>query len=193
MFWTSAKKSKTTTTITPTTHNSGITTYNLPSTGANSSISVNGFTGSNSSVFITAGGGGSGGYGTTNSVLTSGGMWATMPSTWTSSGTHTTNNTVSITGTVNLDSDEPSIKTKKHLINLDELFENIQILNEMFSVIVPNNKKMNENPTLKDAYEQYNNAKLIEPKYNSEEYRTAYEQYKLLETLTKEQDDNSKF
>jgi hypothetical protein len=66
-----------------------------------------------------------------------------------------------------------------------------EILNEMFSVIVPNKKKMAENPTLKDAYEEYNNAKLIEPKYNSEEYRTAYEQYKLLETLVKEEHDNS--
>jgi len=182
MFW-STKQSNVSTTTSSTTSNSGITTYNYPSTGQNSKVYV-------------TGGGGSGGSGVvpisnvftlpmssivaSNSVLTSSG--------WT---TNYSPNTVSITGTIVIDSDDPTIKTKKHKIDLDELYENIQILNEMFSVIVPNKKKMADNPTLKDAYEEYNNARLIEPKYNSEEYRSAYEQYKLLETLTKEQDDNT--
>ena len=183
MFW-STKQSNVSTTSS-TTSNSGITTYNFPSTGQNSKV-------------YATGGGGSGGSGITisnvftlpmssmgssNSVLTSSG--------WTTNYGAPPSNTVSITGTIVIDSDDPTIKTKKHKIDLDELYENIQILNEMFSVIVPNKKKMAENPTLKDAYEEYNNARLIEPKYNSEEYRSAYEQYKLLETLTKEQDDNT--
>jgi len=184
MFW-STKQSNVSTTTSSITNNSGITTYNYPSTGQNSKV------------YVTGGGGGGGSgftavpisnvftlpmssIGASNSVLTSSG--------WT---TNYSPNTVSITGTIAIDSDDPTIKTKKHKINLDELYENIQILNEMFSVIVPNKKKMSENPTLKDAYEEYNNAKLIEPKYNSEEYRTAYEQYKLLETLVKEEHDNS--
>ena len=181
MFW-STKQSNVSTTSS-TTSNSSITTYNY-----------------NTKVYAT-GGGGSGGSGITaipisnvftlpmshmgssNSVLTSSG--------WTTNYGAPPSNTISITGTIVIDSNDPIIKTKKHKINLDELYENIQILNEMFSVIVPNKKKMAENPTLKDAYEEYNNAKLIEPKYNSEEYRTAYEQYKLLETLVKEEHDNS--
>lgn len=182
MFW-STKQSNVSTTTSSTTSNSSITTYNY-----------------NTKVYAT-GGGGSGGSGITaipisnvftlpmshmgssNSVLTSSG--------WTTNYGAPPSNTISITGTIVIDSDVPTIKTKKHKIDLDELYENIQILNEMFSVIVPNKKKMAENPTLKDAYEEYNNAKLIEPKYNSEEYRTAYEQYKLLETLVKEEHDNS--
>lgn len=184
MFW-STKQSNVSTTTSSTTSNSGITTYNFPSTGQNSKV------------YVTGGGGGGGsgftavpvsnvftlpmsGTGSSNSVLTSSG--------WT---TNYSPNTLSITGTIIIDSEDPIIKTKKHKIDLNELYENIQILNEMFSVIVPNKKKIDENPTLKDAYEEYNNAKLIEPKYNSEEYRRAYEQYKLLETLVKEEHDNS--
>ena len=182
MFW-STKQSNVSTTTSSTTSNSSITTYNY-----------------NTKVYATGGGGSGGsgftaipisnvftlpmsGIGSSNSVLTSSG--------WTTNYGAPPSNTISITGTIVIDSNDPIIKTKKHKINLDELYENIQILNEMFSVIVPNKKKMAENPTLKDAYEEYNNAKLIEPKYNSEEYRTAYEQYKLLETLVKEEHDNS--
>jgi hypothetical protein len=188
----STKQSNVSTTSS-TTSNSGITTYNYPYTGQNSKVYVTGGGGSGGSGFTGSGGSGftavpisnvftlpMSGIGSSNSVLTSAG--------WT---TNYSPNTVSITGTIVIDSNDPIIKTKKHKINLDELYENIQILNEMFSVIVPNKKKMSENPTLKDAYEEYNNAKLIEPKYNSEEYRTAYEQYKLLETLVKEEHDNS--
>ena len=192
MFWstkktTSISAATAATTATPTIHNSGITTYNYPSTG------------SNSTVYVTSGGGGGAGFsGSSSGVVTlpiasgSSGMYLSSSSNmWTSHQTGTINNTVSISGTIVINSEDPIIKTKKHSIDLNELYENIQILNEMFSVIVPNKKKMEDHPTLKYAYEEYNNAKLIEPKYNSEEYRMAYEQYKLLETLVKEQHDNS--
>jgi hypothetical protein len=171
MFWSTKQSNVTTTSSSSTTYIP--TTINVPS----------------SSSYTIVGGGGGGGTlpsinSSSNAVLTSSG--------WVSQfGPNTSNNTVSISGTISIDSEEPIIKTKKNKINLDEVYENILILNEMFSVIVPNKKKIEENPTLKDAYEQYNNAKLIEPKYNSEEYRTAYEQYKLLETLVKEEHDNS--
>jgi hypothetical protein len=182
MFW--STKHANVSTTSSTTNNSGITTYNFPSTGQNSKV------------YVTGGGGGSGtsaipvsnvftlpmsGIGSSNSVLSSSG--------WT---TNYGPNTVSITGTIVIDSDDPTIKTKKHKINLDDLYENIQILNEMFSVIVPNKNKMSENPTLKDAYEEYDSAKHIEPRYNSEQYTAAYEQFKLLEALLiEEKNDNS--
>ena len=117
MFW-STKQSNVSTTSS-TTSNSSITTYNY-----------------NTKVYAT-GGGGSGGSGITaipisnvftlpmshmgssNSVLTSSG--------WTTNYGAPPSNTISITGTIVIDSDVPTIKTKKHKIDLDELYENIQI------------------------------------------------------------------
>jgi hypothetical protein len=96
-----------------------------------------------------------------------------------------------MTGNLNIDSPDPHIITKKSKIDLDKLCRNLEIVNEMFHIIVPDEYKMNKNPSLKDAFDQYLNCKNIEPKYNSEEYIAAYEQYKLLEALTEEQHDNS--
>ena len=132
-----------------------------------------------SSIIPSASGGGTGQY-----LGTSG--WTTVTSpTISSSGT------ITMTGNLNLDCDNPHINTKKSKIDIDKLYQNLQIVNEMFHIIVPDEYKMNKNPSLKDAFDQYLNCKNIEPKYNSEQYIAAYEQYKLLEALTEEQHDNS--
>ena len=83
----------------------------------------------------------------------------------------------------------PIISTDKNSINLDSLIENISIINEMLHIIVPNYDKIKANPTLEDAWEQYKSAREIEPKYNSKEYIAAYHQYKMLEVLCEESND----
>lgn len=99
---------------------------------------------------------------------------------------------ITISGNLHIDAAEPYLKTKKYKINIDKLYENVQILNEMFHIIVPNFDKFEKNTTLMDAYLQYDSAKHIEPRYNSKEYIAAYEQFKLLEALFEEEkNDNS--
>jgi hypothetical protein len=62
----------------------------------------------------------------------------------------------------------------------------------MFHIIVPDEHKLGKHPSLKDAFNEYLNCKNIEPRYNSEQYIAAYEQYKLLEALLEEEKhDNS--
>ena len=51
------------------------------------------------------------------------------------------------------------IKTKKNTINLDEMAEMMNTLKERLLILTPNFELMEQYPTLKDAYEQY---KLIE-------------------------------
>ena len=160
-----------------------------PTTG---NVVVNtGSTGSTSTGVYTIGATGSTGIstGSTSSYLISGGGGA--GSNWT-----TINNQhasiVSMSGNLHIDSPNPHLNTKKHKINIDKLYENMQILNEMFHIIVPDFNKFEKNPTLMDAYLQYDSAKHIEPRYNSEQYIAAYEQFKLLEALLEEEKhDNS--
>ena len=99
--------------------------------------------------------------------------------------------TITMTGNLNLDCDNPHINTKKSKIDIDKLYQNLQIVNEMFHIIVPDFNKLEKNPTLMDAFIQYDSAKHIEPRYNSEQYIAAYEQYMVLEALTEEKHDNS--
>jgi hypothetical protein len=147
------------------------------------------------STVVVAGGGGSGGTNATMAISYPGNYPAS--NTYLSSGSSgvswntLTQPTVSINGTIKVDSDTPTIQTKKHKINIDQLYENLQIVNEMFHIIVPNWNKLEKDSTLMDAFMQYDNAKHIEPRYNSEQYIAAYEQYKLLEALTEEKNDNS--
>jgi hypothetical protein len=166
------------------------TTYNYPSNA------------SPTTTVVTVGGGGSGssGYIATpvSSILPSANGGGTGQylgtSGWTSviqSGT-TSQGTITMTGNLNLDCDNPHINTKKSKINLDKLYQNLQIVNEMFHIIVPDEHKLEKHPSLKDAFNEYLNCKNIEPRYNSEQYIAAYEQYKLLEALLEEEKhDNS--
>jgi len=102
------------------------------------------------------------------------------------------NASIKISGNLEIDTSNPYVNTKKHKINIDKLYENIQLLNEMFHIIVPDFDKFEKNPTLLDAYQQYHSAKQIEPRYNSEQYIAAYHQFKLLEALFEEEkNDNS--
>jgi len=147
------------------------TVYNYPSSNSNPST-----------VTITGGGGG-GGAG--QYLGTSG---------WTSviSNSPITQGSITLTGNVILDGDTPCINTKKHKIDIDKVYENLQIINEMFHIIVPDFNKFENHPTLMDAFVQYDSAKHIEPRYNSEEFKAAYHQFKLLEALiTEEKNDNS--
>ena len=139
-----------------------------------------------------AGGGGAGSYVTP--ITATGGAGQVLGSSgWTSviqSGS-TTQGTITMTGNLNLDCENPHINTKKNKINIDKLYQNLQIVNEMFHIIVPDFNKLEKNPTLMDAFIQYDSAKHIEPRYNSEQYIAAYEQYMVLEALTEEKHDNS--
>jgi hypothetical protein len=162
------------------------TTYNYPGNAA-----------PNTTV-ISVGGGGSGGSsssGYTAIPVSSGGGTGQYLGTsgWTTvtSPTISSSGTITMTGNLTIDSDNPHINTKKSKIDLDKLCRNLEIVNEMFHIIVPDEYRMNKNPSLRDAFDQYLNCKNIEPKYNSEQYIAAYEQYKLLEALTEEQHDNS--
>lgn len=147
-----------------------------------------------STVTITGGGGSAGstftvptsGVGSSNQILGTSG--------WTSviSNGPITQGSITLTGNVILDGDTPCINTKKHKIDIDKVYENLQIINEMFHVIVPDFNKFEKHPTLMDAFVQYDSAKHIEPRYNSEEFKAAYHQFKLLEALiTEEKNDNS--
>jgi hypothetical protein len=128
---------------------------------------------------INIGAGGGGTMSGTNSVITSGVYAAsiTQPTMMNAAGT------VSITGMVKIEGDEPTIKTNKNKINLDQLAENIRLINEMFHLIVPDWRLLEKHPTLMDAFQQYDAAKHIEPKYKSKEYVAAYHQFKLLEAF----------
>jgi hypothetical protein len=124
--------------------------------------------------------------GSSSQVLSSGG-WTTVssPTFGSASGT------ITMTGNLNWNCENPHINTNKNKINVDLLVRNLEIVNDMFHIIVPDLDKLEKNPTLMDAFRQYDSAKHIEPRYNSEQYIAAYEQYKLLEALTEEQHDNS--
>jgi hypothetical protein len=114
---------------------------------------------------------------------------------WTSvvsSSSNLSQGSITISGNIVLDNDVAIINTKKHKIDIDKVYENLQIINEMFHVIVPDFNKFEKHPTLMDAFVQYDSAKHIEPRYNSEEFKAAYHQFKLLEALlTEEKNDNS--
>ena len=154
-------------------------------------------------VTITVGGGGAGGgsssYNSGVSVISlpatgSGSVQYLGTSGWTSMTSSTIGSaacTITMTGNLNLYCDNPHINTKKSKIDIDKLYQNLQIVNEMFHIIVPDFNKLEKNPTLMDAFIQYDSAKHIEPRYNSEQYIAAYEQYMVLEALTEEKHDNS--
>jgi hypothetical protein len=153
---------------------------------------------SSSNVTVSVGGGGSGGSGTYTGTITlptaSGGGTGQYMGTsgWTSviSSVNTSQGTITMSGNLTIDSENPHINTKKNKIDLDKLCRNLEIVNEMFHIIVPDWNRLEKNSTLMDAYMQYDSAKHIEPRYNSEQYIAAFEQYRLLEALTEENHDS---
>ena len=93
-------------------------------------------------------------------------MWSmktpTPPAVWTSSssmtaGTLTLNGAgsrsiLSINAT---DGGDAIIKTNKHEINLDKMYEIVQLLSERLMIIAEDPVILEKYPTLKDTYEQY--------------------------------------
>ena len=65
----------------------------------------------------------------------------------------TPNNTISITGP------NPTIKTDKHVLNLDDMAETLTALKERLLILTPAFEKHEKYPMLKQAYEHY---KLVE-------------------------------
>jgi hypothetical protein len=166
--------------------NNSTTTYTYPSGNSAPNTTV---------ISVTGGGGGSSsGTITLPTTNASSGQYLGT-SGWTSviqTGSTLSQGSITISGNVTLDNDIPYINTKKHKINIDKVYENLQIVNEMFHIIVPDFDQLERHPTLMDAFRQYDSAKHIEPRYNSEQYIAAYEQFKLLEALlTEEKNDNS--
>ena len=87
---------------------------------------------------------------------------------WTSStnmlgGPSTTAGTLTINGTgsrailsINADNGgDAIIKTNKHEINLDKMYEVVQLLSERLMIIAEDPAILEKYPTLKDTYEQY--------------------------------------
>lgn len=101
-------------------------------------------------------------------------MWGTKPppsisappyngSMWTSSTTTSANGslTMSAAGSRSIlsinatDGGDAIIKTNKHEINLDKMYEIVQLLSERLMIIAEDPAILEKYPTLKDTYEQY--------------------------------------
>ena len=100
-------------------------------------------------------------------------MWPTIkapptPPIWTSStnivaGPVTTAGTLTMNGagsrailSINADNGgDAIIKTNKHEINLDKMYEIVQLLSERLMIIVEDPAILEKHPTLKDTYDQY--------------------------------------
>lgn len=84
-------------------------------------------------------------------------------SMWTSSTTTTHNGslTMSAAGSRSIlsinatDGGDAIIKTNKHEINLDKMYEIVQLLSERLMIIVEDPAILEKYPTLKDTYDQY--------------------------------------
>ena len=129
------------------------------------------------------GAGGGGGYSSSypsQSIITSAGQWTSISTTPTQA------STVSISGQLKVAGNDPEISTDKYVINLNLLYENIQKINDRLNIIVADPSALNSNPSLKDAYDTY--IALFDQAPSSAECRSAYEQYKLIEALSKELD-----
>ena len=54
-----------------------------------------------------------------------------------------------------MDGGDAIIKTNKHEINLDKMYEIVQLLSERLMIIVEDPAILEKYPTLKDTYDQY--------------------------------------
>ena len=150
-------------------------------------------TNSNSSPYVvTVGAGGGGGSSSTYTGNLS------LPSTWAttgSSGMYLTSsgyvtNTTKIKAEVTISGKNPTLSTDSNKIDLDEMAGIIATLKDVFFILPKNQKLIDENPTLKDAWEQYET--VLRKNLNDSALIEAYNQYKTLEALSKEeQHDNS--
>jgi hypothetical protein len=118
---------------------------------------------------ITGGGGGGGAY------LTTGAAWQTgisIASPTTPTG-------------IELNGEKAIIKTRRNTIDLDEVSELLKSLQDAFCIIPKDKKLLDENPTLKDAYDQYQS--ILQEKFNDPRLKEAYNEYQLLKALSEEE------
>jgi hypothetical protein len=154
------------------------TIYNYPTT-SNSSPYVATVVG------VGAGGGGGSSYGN-----------VTIPTSWTthgssqmyltSSGTYTNiSTTTSIQANLIISGKHPTLSTDMNKIDIDEMAGIIATLKDVFFIIPKHQKLIDENPTLKDAWDQYET--VLRKNLNDPELKEVYNQYKTLEALSKEE------
>lgn len=67
-----------------------------------------------------------------------------------------------------------------------QVLKNLEEINKILKIIMADPVLLNQNASLRDAYDHYEAAKLIEPRYNSSEFYEAYNAYLLLEAIIKE-------
>jgi hypothetical protein len=118
---------------------------------------------SNSSVYVATGGGGGG------------------SSTYTNIST-----TTSIQADVKISGKNPTLSTDMNKIDIDEMAGIIATLRDVFFILPKHQKLIDENPTLRDAWDHYET--VLRKNLNDPELKEVYNQYKTLEALSKEED-----
>jgi len=155
-------------------------------------------TNSNSSPYVVtvgAGGGGGSSSSTYTGNLSLPSTWATPGITTGSSGMYLTSsgyvtNTTKIQAEVTISGKNPTLSTDSNKIDLDEMAGILATLKDVFFILPKHQKLIDENPTLKDAWDQYES--VLRKNLNDPELKEVYNQYKTLEALSKEeQHDNS--
>ena len=114
----------------------------------------------------------------------------TMPTSWygssgmvlSSSGSFSS---TSINADVRISGPNPTISTDDHKININDLINIIEMMKEVFCIIPKNQPLLDSNPTLKDSYEQYE--AILKQKLSDPALLEAYNEYKTLEILSKEE------
>ena len=150
------------------------TIYNYPTT-SNSSPYV--------ATVVGAGGGGGSSYGN-----------VTIPTSWTTHGSSqmyltssgfTGISTTTIQADVIISGKNPTLSTDMNKIDIDEMAGIIATLKDVFFILPKHQKLIDENPTLKDAWDQYET--VLRKNLNDPELKEVYNQYKTLEALSKEE------
>jgi hypothetical protein len=96
------------------------------------------------------------------------------------------NSSLTLSGNIEFQNDRPIIRTKKFELNLDHIKETLDFIDNQYKIIHRDEELMDQNPSLRDAYDQYITSRDIEPKFKSNEYIEAYNTYKTLEALVRE-------
>lgn len=127
-----------------------------------------------STITIGAGGGGgsSGQYYTTSGTST---VWS-----------NPLLSTTSINANLIISGKKPTLSTDMNKIDIDEMAGIIATLRDVFFILPKHQKLIDENPTLKDAWEQYET--VLRKNLNDPELKEVYNQYKTLEALLKEEE-----
>ena len=140
-------------------------------TSPNATVSVGSiYAGSVGQVYTIGAGGGGG----TGAYLTSSNQWSST----------------SVNANLKISGNNPKLQTDKNEISIDEMAELLKMFKEIMFFAFEEAKVLEENPTLNDAYTTYKNK--LKEKYNDPELQEAYNQYKLIKTLSTEQKDYSK-